>query len=90
MRKLALVALPLLVAGCATPGPAPGPLPTASVTAKVETTPVGTLDDAADDPAIWRNAANPAESLIVATDKNRRFMSMTLQATRCTARRRHG
>lgn len=64
-----LYLLPLLAAGCATPGPAPSPLPTASVTAKVETAPVGTLDDAADDPAIWRNVANPAESLIVATDK---------------------
>ena len=26
-------------------------------------------EDAADDPAIWRNAASPADSLIVATDK---------------------
>jgi myo-inositol-hexaphosphate 3-phosphohydrolase len=68
MRASALL-LPLFAAGCATPGPAPSPLPTASVTAKVETAPVGSLDDAADDPAIWRNAANPAESLIVATDK---------------------
>jgi 3-phytase len=37
--------------------------------ARLETAPVGTLDDAADDPAIWRNTANPAQSLIVATDK---------------------
>lgn len=65
----ALWFLPLLIAGCATPQPVMSPLPTASVTARVETTPVGTLDDAADDPAIWRNAANPAASLIVATDK---------------------
>ncbi len=42
---------------------------TKTVTAAVETQPVGTLDDAADDPAIWRNAADPASSLIVATDK---------------------
>jgi 3-phytase len=27
------------------------------------------LDDAADDPAIWRNANNPGQSLIIATDK---------------------
>ena len=47
--------------------PAP---PTATVTARGETVPVGTAnDDAADDPAIWRNAARPAASLIVATDK---------------------
>jgi 3-phytase len=61
--------LPLLITGCASVQPMMSPLPTATVAARVETTPVGTLDDAADDPAIWRNAANPAESLIVATDK---------------------
>lgn len=44
--------------------------PAASVTARGETTPVGTTNaDAADDPAIWRNAADPAASLIVGTDK---------------------
>jgi 3-phytase len=55
--------------------PAPDVLPSApgaaaSVTAIAETVPVGTANaDAADDPAIWRNARNPANSLIVATDK---------------------
>lgn len=40
------------------------------VTAVGETVGVGTVnDDAADDPAIWRNAANPIASLIVGTDK---------------------
>lgn len=44
--------------------------PAVAVTARGETTPVGTANaDAADDPAIWRNAANPAQSLIVGTDK---------------------
>jgi 3-phytase len=44
--------------------------PAVSVTARGETTPVGTPNaDAADDPAIWRNAADPARSLIVGTDK---------------------
>lgn len=43
---------------------------TAAVTARGETVPVGTAnDDAADDPAIWRNARAPGKSLIVATDK---------------------
>ncbi|WP_310532712.1 phytase [Novosphingobium sp.] len=43
---------------------------TVSVTARGETAPVGTAnDDAADDPAVWRNAARPSQSLIVATDK---------------------
>ncbi|MFN4020248.1 MAG: phytase [Erythrobacter sp.] len=41
-----------------------------TVTARAETPPVGTArEDAADDPAIWRNPANPASSLIVGTDK---------------------
>ncbi len=45
-------------------------LPAVNVTASAETDPVGTAAaDAADDPAIWRNAANPAASLIVGTDK---------------------
>lgn len=45
-------------------------LPAVNVAAAAETDPVGTAaEDAADDPAIWRNAANPAASLIVGTDK---------------------
>ena len=44
--------------------------PAVTVTARGETTPVGTSNaDAADDPAIWRNPADPAQSLIVGTDK---------------------
>lgn len=43
---------------------------TVAVPASAETAPVGTAnDDAADDPAIWRNPASPARSLIVGTDK---------------------
>lgn len=45
-------------------------LPAANVSAAAETLPVETAaDDAADDPAIWRNASEPSASLIVATDK---------------------
>jgi len=44
--------------------------PAVSVTARGQTEPVGTNNaDAADDPAIWRNPADPAASLIVGTDK---------------------
>jgi len=44
--------------------------PTVTVTASGETEPVGTAnEDAADDPAIWRNPDNPEQSLIVGTDK---------------------
>lgn len=56
--------------GCATLPPQPASLPAAQVTARGETAPVGTANaDAADDPAVWRNPADPAASLIVATDK---------------------
>lgn len=56
-----------LLAGCVT---TPTGLPPVSVFASGETEPVGTAnEDAADDPAIWHNEANPEASLIVATDK---------------------
>lgn len=60
-----------LLAGCATTSTPPTAyLPAIDVPAFAETDPVGTGHaDAADDPAIWRNAADPAASLIVATDK---------------------
>ena len=58
----------LLLAACAPPAVVPV-MQTASVTADAETVAVKSGDDAADDPAIWRNAANPAASLIVGTDK---------------------
>ncbi|WP_380879075.1 hypothetical protein ACFB49_20200 [Sphingomonas sp. DBB INV C78] len=63
-----------MLAGCATAkverAPLPSPLPTAQVTARGETAAVATANaDAADDPAIWRNVADPAASLIVGTDK---------------------
>ncbi|KPH57402.1 phytase [Novosphingobium sp. ST904] len=60
-----------LLSGCATTGgPAPVMLPAVDVPAQAETQPVGTVNvDAADDPAIWRNSADPAASLILGTDK---------------------
>ena len=62
--SLALPALALCLAGGAVQAQ------TVSVTARGETAPVGTAnDDAADDPAVWRNTARPSQSLIVATDK---------------------
>jgi 3-phytase len=44
-------------------------VPTAQVQAVGETQAVASLEDAADDPAIWRNPRDPKRSLIVATDK---------------------
>lgn len=61
----------LLLSGCASVTEPPRPFFAAvDVAATGETDPVGSSNaDAADDPAIWRNAANPAASLIVGTDK---------------------
>lgn len=59
-------------AGCCagTPGARDPAVPTASVQARGETQAVATANaDAADDPAIWRNPANPSASLIIGTDK---------------------
>ncbi|MDT8760939.1 phytase [Sphingomonas psychrotolerans] len=64
--------LSLGAAGCANAPAHPGfsSASTASVQARGETAAVGTANaDAADDPAIWRNPAEPAASLIVGTDK---------------------
>lgn len=59
----------LLLAGCASV-PAAAPLMDAPVVpASAETDPVDTAHDAADDPAIWRNAKDPAKSLVIGTDK---------------------
>ncbi len=73
MRGAGLSTLAALVlAGCAGTAqrPALSPLPTATVAARGETQAVRTANaDAADDPAIWRNPADPAASLIVGTDK---------------------
>lgn len=61
--------LALLLAGCATV-PAAAPLIEApQVAAQAETDPVDTANDAADDPAIWRNPRDPARSLVIGTDK---------------------
>jgi 3-phytase len=66
----------LLLGGCATSAEVPvatriaNAAPAVSVQARGETVPVGTANaDAADDPAIWRNPADPAQSLILGTDK---------------------
>ena len=70
ISRLAAVAALLLTGACTTTEPAIILAPAPIVTARAETQPVGTVnEDAADDPAIWRNAADPAGSLIVATDK---------------------
>jgi len=70
MRRSGSAAATFLAAAALASLASAGLAQTVSVTASAETTPVGTAnDDAADDPAIWRNAAAPARSLIVGTDK---------------------
>lgn len=71
MRGSLIAAWAALLGGCATVPPSPRPYyPATEVQATGETAPVGSAQaDAADDPAIWRNAANPVASLIVGTDK---------------------
>src|SRR5690554_2489592 len=67
MRAPSILTLAGLLAACAT---TPVGLPPVEVVAVAETDPVGTAaEDAADDPAIWRNRADPAASRIVGTDK---------------------
>jgi 3-phytase len=63
-----------LISACTTPDPSiraiANSTPAKTVVARGETTPVGTSNqDAADDPAIWRNVASPGNSLIIGTDK---------------------
>lgn len=45
------------------------PSPFAALPAMVETTPMPSFGDAADDPAIWVHPTDPAASLVVGTDK---------------------
>lgn len=61
----------LFLSGCASVAEFPRPFYSAvDVVATGETAPVGSANaDAADDPAIWRNVAAPAASLILGTDK---------------------
>ncbi len=66
MRALPFAAV--LLAGCATTS-APVAVEAPMVAATAETDPVDTAADAADDPAIWRNASDPAKSLVIGTDK---------------------
>lgn len=66
-------AVSLLTSACAANTHAPPAVnqagETLSIGAVRETAPVASPGDAADDPAVWRNPADPAKSLIVATDK---------------------
>lgn len=73
------LALLALVAACEEED-SPGPIPAgiAHVRAAVETTPVASQDDAADDPAVWVHPDDPAQSLIFGTDKDAGLYAYTL------------
>ena len=58
--------------------PGPQPPDTHTVRAAAETVPVDDPCDAADDPAIWVNEADPEASLIVASNKIRGLLVHTL------------
>lgn len=62
--------LPLVAASCAPDEPQTAPNKAVIVYAQIETEPVLTLDDAADDPAIWVDARNPDNSRVLGTDKD--------------------
>lgn len=65
---LLTIAAILLLSACAIQPPrAPAP----TVLASAETDPVPGYGDAADDPAIWVNREDPADSLVIGTDKKR-------------------
>ncbi|RYD42718.1 MAG: phytase [Sphingomonadales bacterium] len=69
-KLLTLLAFTSTLGACAASEPVITGLPPVQVTASGETAPVGTgRADAADDPAIWIDPANPNRALIVATDK---------------------
>ena len=70
VKFVASLALASALAGCAAKEREFFGLPPVPVTANGETDPVGTgRADAADDPAIWVDPANPNRALIIATDK---------------------
>lgn len=68
LREILLIGTCLFASACSEKvAPSPDII---AVPAVAETVSVGTVgDDAADDPAIWRNPGDPSQSLIIGTDK---------------------
>lgn len=70
LKLAAALSLVSALAGCGAKEPVFFGLPPVPIAATGETDPVGTgKADAADDPAIWVDPANPSRALIIATDK---------------------
>lgn len=65
-----ITALLLFVSGCAAKGDlSTPPIAAATVYPAAETAPAPSIEDAADDPAIWVSPADPGKSLVLGTDK---------------------
>jgi len=72
VRMLSCVAVIAILAGCSeASNHSPPKNAVVNVTATVETQAMQDADDAADDPAIWVDAENPANSVIIGTNKQR-------------------
>ena len=74
--------------GLATGSPQSGVQPAApfpTIRSRFETQPVPSSGDAADDPAIWANASDPSQSLIVGTDKKSGLHLYDMQGKHCSA-----
>ncbi len=67
---LAVMLLAMFLTACANEGPAPAPPQAVSVFPLLETEPVSSTGDAADDPAIWVHGSDPEASRVLGTDKD--------------------
>lgn len=76
------VLVSVLLPGCAMEQPAPPPPNAAIVYATLETDPVASGDDAADDPAIWVHPDDASRSLVLGTDKQAGLEVYDLQGRR--------
>ena len=72
----------VFLAACELERSPPPPAGAVTVAASVETPPVASSGDAADDPAIWVNPADPAASLVLGTDKQASVEVYTLRGDR--------
>ena len=79
MRGTMVVLAAMVLVGCGEGADHTPPKdPVAGVFATVETQAMADADDAADDPAIWVDAENPANSVIIGTNKQRGLGVYTL------------
>ncbi len=86
IRLSAVIIFAAVIAGCAeSDEPAPRPDYVLDVPAAAETPPVPDADDAADDPAVWVNRANPGASLVIGTNKQRGLEVYDLSGARLSS-----